>query len=278
MDVGQLMLAFRKRREDRPSYVPAIQLVRWIPNALTATSACLGLYAIRFALDGRFEESVAFIFMAAVCDGLDGLAARSFNAASQIGAELDSLADFLSFGVAPAFIVYLWSLEKIQGVGWALALLFVICSGYRLARFNASLHSVIRPSWAKEFFTGIPAPAAAGCAMLLPVLSFASSASWARHWSLNAAMLVAVALMMISRVPTFSTKAAVIRIKKERYPLAVFGLLFLSVALVYRPWWTLAGGILAYALSIPISTAYARRLRRAHEAEQSARPRMGPGL
>ena len=172
---AQLMLRRRQRR--RPRAQPLIHL---LPNMFTVLSLCAGLTAIRYALDGRFELAVALIIVAGVLDGLDGRSARLLKISSKLGAELDSLADFLSFGVAPAILVYLWSLNQVKALGWALALLFATCCALRLARFNTELENTDRPAWMSRFFTGMPAPAAAGCAIIPLLMAFAFQAAWPR--------------------------------------------------------------------------------------------------
>ena len=145
--------------------ISALPLLHLVPNMLTILGLCAGMTAIRYALDDRFELAVTLIGAAVVLDGLDGRSARMLNLTSKLGAELDSLADFLSFGVAPAVLTYLWTLHDVRGIGWAVALLFATCCALRLARFNTELEVPDRPRWTQYFFTGIPAPAAAGLAL-----------------------------------------------------------------------------------------------------------------
>ena len=141
--------------------------------------------SIRYALDGRYELAVTLIGAAVVLDGLDGRSARMLNLTSKLGAELDSLADFLSFGVAPAVLTYLWTLHDVRGVGWAVAMLFATCCALRLARFNTELEVPDRPRWTQYFFTGIPAPAAAGLALTPMIMSFVVGDGWPRSWLLE---------------------------------------------------------------------------------------------
>jgi CDP-diacylglycerol--serine O-phosphatidyltransferase len=200
-------IRWRRRRERQPR--PLIHLV---PNAFTVTSICFGLTAIRYGLDQRYELAVVLIILAGIFDGLDGRAARMLKITSKLGAELDSLADFLSFGVAPAFLIYLWSLHQVPGFGWAIALLYVICAALRLARFNSELEAQDRPPWHTRFFTGMPAPAAAGCVIVPMMLAFALEHSWPQIWAINAVVTVFIALMMVSQVPTFSIKMITTRV------------------------------------------------------------------
>ena len=152
----------RRERWKRRRQLQARPLIHLVPNAFTVASICFGLSAIRYGLDGRYETAVVMIILAGIFDGLDGRSARLLKITSKLGAELDSLADFLSFGVAPAFLIYLWSLNEVKGLGWAIALFYVICAALRLARFNSELEDPDRPPWMTRFFTGMPAPAAAG--------------------------------------------------------------------------------------------------------------------
>jgi CDP-diacylglycerol---serine O-phosphatidyltransferase len=254
------MLAERARRRR----LRARPLIHLVPNMFTVLCLCAGLTSIRYGLDGRFELAVALIVLAAIFDGLDGRSARLLKITSRLGAQLDSLADFLSFGVAPALLAYLWTLHQVPGAGWALVLLFATCCALRLARFNIELEDPDRPAWMSRFFTGMPAPAAAGSAMIPMIAAFALGAEWPRIWVLNAAMLVFVAVMMVSRVPTFSIKMAILRVKPEWVlPTLIFVGLFVA-ALSSAPWLTLLVVGLAYLASLPISVIAARRLRQRH--------------
>lgn len=259
------------RRRDRRVQISALPLLHLVPNMLTILGLCAGLTAIRYALDGRYELAVTLIGAAVVLDGLDGRSARMLNLTSKLGAELDSLADFLSFGVAPAILTYLWSLHEVRGIGWAIAMLFATCCALRLARFNTELEAPERPRWTYSFFTGIPAPAAAGLALTPMILSFVAGDGWPRSWLLNAAFFVFVAAMMVSRVPTFSIK----RIRVEPH-MVLPTLLIASVViagLVVETWLTLSVIGLLYLGSIPFSILSARRLRR---AEAPAAPAAEP--
>jgi CDP-diacylglycerol--serine O-phosphatidyltransferase len=246
-----------RRRRVRLSSQPLRNL---IPNMITILALCTGMTGIRYALDQRWELAVSLILVAAVLDGLDGNSARILHSTSKIGAQLDSLADFFSFGVAPAMLVYLWTLHDVRGVGWALAMLFATCCALRLARFNSELDLPDRPRWSYFFFTGIPAPAAAGLALAPMMLSFVVGDGWPRNWVLNALVLVFVAVMMVSRVPTFSLKR--VRIQ----PHMILPTLVIASAaiagLVVETWLTLSVLAGLYVLSIPFSIIAATRLRR----------------
>jgi CDP-diacylglycerol--serine O-phosphatidyltransferase len=231
-----------------------------VPNLFTILSLCAGMTALRYGLDGRYELAVALIVAAGVLDGLDGRAARLLNIQSRIGAELDSLADFFNFGVAPAVLVYFWALQPIRGIGWAIAMLFAVCCALRLARFNTEIDDPQRPRWSQHFFTGVPAPAAAGLALTPMITWFAFGQGWSQSAGLNAMALVLVAILMVSRVPTFSAKK--LRLEPDQIvpTLAIAGLVM--AFLVTEPWLTLSIVALAYLVSIPISLGVATRMRR----------------
>jgi CDP-diacylglycerol--serine O-phosphatidyltransferase len=236
----------------------------------TVLALCSGLTSIRYALDGRFELAVALIIVAGVLDGLDGRSARLLKISSKLGAQLDSLADFLSFGVAPAMLVYLWSLKAVPAFGWALALLFATCCAMRLARFNTELEDTDRPVWMSRFFTGMPAPAAAGCAMIPMLIAFAFEVVWPRAWPLNAVMLIAIAFLMVSRIPTFSIKTVLVRVKPEWVLPTLIGVGLLVAALSSAPWHTLLAVGVVYLASLPVGWWSAYRLRQQDEAERAA--------
>ena len=221
-------------------------------------------------MDGRFELAVILIGAAVVLDGLDGRSARMLNLTSKLGAELDSLADFLSFGVAPAILAYMWTLHDVRGVGWAVAMLFATCCALRLARFNTELEAVDRPHWTHYFFTGIPAPAAAGLALTPLIASFVIGDAVARNWLLNAVFLVFVAGMMVSRVPTFSIKK--IRIKPDQVLPTLLLASVVIVGLVVETWLTLSVVGLLYLLSLPVAAIVARRMREREAAMPQAAP------
>jgi CDP-diacylglycerol---serine O-phosphatidyltransferase len=263
------MLARHRRRRLR-----AQPLIHLVPNIFTVMSLCAGLTAIRYGLDQRFELALTLLVVAGILDGLDGRSARLLKITSKLGAELDSLADFLSFGVAPAVLVYLWTLNQVKGIGWSLALLFATCCALRLARFNTELEDNRQPTWMSRFFTGMPAPAAAGC-MIMPMLAtFALGQSWPRSWWLNALVALVVSVLMVSRVPTFSIKMIVVRVKPQWILPTLIGVGLLAAALLNAPWLTLLAVGVAYLVSLPISVVVAYRLRRQHaqESEQAVAP------
>lgn len=263
------MLLARKRRRPRN-----LRLLHLVPNLFTILGLCAGLTGIRYALDARWELAVLFVVVAGVFDGLDGRSARLLKLTSKLGAELDSLADFLSFGVAPAVIVYLWTLRDVQGFGWALAMVFATCCALRLARFNSELEVPDRPRWTLHFFTGIPAPAAAMLALLPMMLGFASGADFLRGWWLNAALMLFVACMMVSRVPTFSVKR--LRVRPNLVLPTLLGCGLVIAFALAQPWWVLSLAGLAYLGAVPFGIMAARRMRLEEEARTAAEPQEPP--
>jgi CDP-diacylglycerol---serine O-phosphatidyltransferase len=256
------MLARHRRRPLR-----AQPLIHLVPNIFTVMSLCAGLTAIRYGLDQRFELALTLLVVAGVLDGLDGRSARLLKITSKLGAQLDSLADFLSFGVAPAVLVYLWTLNQVKGIGWSLALLFATCCALRLARFNTELEDNKQPTWMSRFFIGMPAPAAAGCLIMPMLASFALGHAWPRSWELNALVTLVVAVLMVSRVPTFSIKMIVVRVKPQWILPTLIGVGLLAAALLNAPWLTLFAVGVAYLVSLPVSVVVAWRLRRQHARE-----------
>lgn len=243
----------RRRLQARP-------LIHLVPNAFTVASICFGLSAIRYGLDNEYQTAVVMIILAGIFDGLDGRSARLLKITSKLGAELDSLADFLSFGVAPAFLVYLWTLNDVKSFGWAIALLYVICAALRLARFNSELEDPDRPPWMTRFFTGMPAPSAAGVVIIPMMLTFALGQDWPQAWWLNAMVMVAAALMMVSTVPTFSIKMITTRVKPQFMLPTLVAIGVIITALVNVPWWTLLTVACIYLISLPVGVLVARNL------------------
>jgi CDP-diacylglycerol--serine O-phosphatidyltransferase len=260
----------RARLRPRPRYRgPSFN--RLIPNLMTMLGLCAGLVSIRFALEGRFEAAAGAIVVAAFIDGLDGRLARLLRATSRFGAEFDSLSDFLCFGVAPALILYVWSLQEWGAAGYAPCLLFAVCMALRLARFNAGLDGAPKPAYAAGFFTGVPAPAGAGLA-LLPLFAglaaasdgYAALADLPRHPAVVATILVAVAALLISTLPTWAFKN--FKVPAEHVLPALLGTGALAVLLASAPWAALALVGLIYAGMLPFSVRSYRRLKAEAEA------------
>jgi CDP-diacylglycerol---serine O-phosphatidyltransferase len=246
------------RRRHRLRARPTWSLNRMIPNILTLLALCAGMTAIRLALADRFEAAVTAIIIAGVLDGVDGRIARLLKVISSFGAQLDSLADFISFGVAPALLLYIWTMAALRGVGWALVLFFGVCCALRLARFNTQIGAEL-PPFAYNFFTGVPAPAAAGLVMIPMILWFSTGFDLFRSPYLNGVVLAAVGALMVSRIPTFSFKRFRVRSEWVLPMLLVIGLL--AAFLTTEPWPTLLAVGAVYIASIPISIRAYRRLR-----------------
>ena len=237
-----------RRRNRRLRELPVNSL---IPNILTVLALCAGMSAIRFAMQERWELAVAAIIVAGILDGLDGRMARLLKGATKFGAELDSLSDFIAFGVAPALVIYMWSTEALGGVGWVAGLAYSTCCALRLARFNTALEDPDRPGWANLFFSGMAAPAGAFIALLPLTVSFQIGDGFLREPALMALWLLAVAFMMISRIPTYSFKR--VRVKREMVlPLLVVVGIVAAVLASY-PWFVLSILGVSYLGSIPFS-------------------------
>ena len=245
----------------RPPRISGLSFNKLIPNILTMLALCAGLTSIRFGLHGKWDLAVISILLAGVLDGLDGRIARLLHGTSKFGAELDSLSDFVSFGVAPSMLLYFWTMQAAGGIGWALVLLFSVCCALRLARFNTMLGEPDLPPWAYNFFTGVPAPAAAGLVLLPMVITFQSEGeSFFASPSVNAVFLIGVAFLMVSKIPTFSGKR--FRVPHE-YVLPMLLLVGLLAAfLVTEPWTTITCIGFLYGGSIPFSARAFRKLKK----------------
>ena len=230
-----------------------LPISRLFPNAITIIALCVGLTSLRYAFDSKWEHSITLLMIAAFLDGMDGRVARYLNVTSVFGANLDSLADFINFGVAPAIIVYMWALTdiNIKGLGWGFVLIYSVCCAARLARFNATTNDKLRDT----FFIGVNAPMGAILLVLPMVLSFEyDSLDVTNHPLYIGGYMVLIAFMMASRIPTFSIKKISISHKNVRLVLAFFG--FITAALIIRPWITIAAASILYIISIPISTIF----------------------
>jgi CDP-diacylglycerol--serine O-phosphatidyltransferase len=228
-----------------------------LPNAITAAALCSGLTGIRFAINDNWQMAVFAIILAGMLDGIDGRIARLLKAQSRFGAELDSLADSLSFGMAPALVMFLWSLQDLPRFGWFASLAFAICCALRLARFNARIDVEDQPHKSVGFLTGVPAPVGAGLAFLPMYLWVASGEAIFRHPVLVAAWMVAIAVLMISNLATLSWTSIRPRRNIRLEAIALAGLVF--AALLTEPWWTLAGLSLVYLVLMPLAIVrYAR--------------------
>ena len=233
-----------------------------LPNMLTLIGVCIGLTSIRFALDGRFEFAIVAIILAAIIDGLDGRIARLIKGTSKVGKELDSLTDMISFGVAPAFIMYFWKLNTLGRFGWLVCLIYVICVALRLARFN--VNSGQEPSWRDNFFEGVPSPAG-GILVLTPLIFSMTNFEFI---TINYDIVVPIffivtSLLLISKFPSYSFKKIVIQRKTTIFLL--FGIvLFFGLLLIY-PFNVIAISAIVYLAMLPISFFHYQKLKKQNE-------------
>jgi CDP-diacylglycerol--serine O-phosphatidyltransferase len=230
----------------------AIPVRTLLPNLITLLALCAGLTAIRMAVESNIQLALAAIVFAALLDGIDGRIARLLKGTSRFGAELDSLADFVNFGVAPALILYFWGLHELKSAGWIVALVFAICAGLRLARFNVMIDEPNRPVWAGNFFTGIPAPAGA-ITVLLPIyLALLGMPTGLVVVWVTFFYTLLIALLMVSRLPVFSGKRVGKRVPPEMVlPVFVVVVLFFALLISY-PWEVLTIGTFTYLACLPL--------------------------
>jgi len=234
-----------RRRRFRP--IPVRMLV---PNFITLLAICAGLTAIRLSTEGRMDLAVYAIVFAAVLDGVDGRVARMIKGQSKFGAELDSLADFVNFGVAPGLILYFWQLHELNNGGWIAAMVFAISGGLRLARFNASIDDPDKPAFAANYFTGVPAPGGAILALLPVYLAFLGIPK--APAVLTAAYTLLIAFLMVSRLPVFSGKSVKMRVPPEMVLPVFVSVVFFIALLIGYPWHILSICSVLYLMSLPL--------------------------
>jgi CDP-diacylglycerol--serine O-phosphatidyltransferase len=252
-----------RRRRFRP--IPVRMLV---PNMITLLAICAGLTAIRLSTEGRMELAVAAIVFAAVLDGVDGRVARMIKGQSKFGAELDSLADFVNFGVTPGLMLYFWQLHELGNGGWIAAMVFAIAGGLRLARFNASIDDPNKPAFAANYFTGVPAPMGAILAMLPIYFVFLGVAK--PPATLTAAYTLLIAFLMVSRLPVFSGKSVKMRVPPEMVLPVFVSVVFFVALLIGYPWHILSVCSVLYLLTLPWGWKSYRDQERAAAAAQAA--------
>ncbi|NNE21085.1 MAG: CDP-diacylglycerol--serine O-phosphatidyltransferase [Rhizobiales bacterium] len=242
-----------------------------LPNIITLLAVCSGVTAIRLATEDRYELAVAAVILACLLDALDGRVARMLKGASKFGAELDSLADFVNFGVAPAMLLYMWSLHSLKNIGWIVALALAICCALRLARFNVAIDDPDKPPFAGKFFSGIPAPAGALLAMAPMYLGFLgviTDGSSAAPFVLP--FVAAVAAGIVSRIPTFSGKGSGQQISRDKALPIVVTTVFAMILLITYPWEMLTFLSVAYVVMIPVSMRSYHRQDVAWKAQRKA--------
>ena len=266
-----------RRPERRPRGIPLRALV---PNAVTALALCSGLTGVRYAISAfqsgeasDWERAIAFVIIAAVLDGMDGRIARMLNGQSRFGAELDSLSDVIAFGVSPAIILYLWSLQNFPRFGWIFALAHAVCAALRLARFNAAIDVEEQPHKSAGFLTGIPAPAGAGVTFLPIYLWLWTGSEVFREIYVVAPWAALVAVLMISNVATFSWTSLRLRSHVRFWAIGVIALI--GGALFSAPWPTLSVAAMLYAALIPASIASYGKVKR-QRAAAAERERQAP--
>ena len=221
---------------------------KYVPNFITLLSLSSGFTSIRFSINSEWELAIYLILLATIFDFFDGWFARKLKSGSNFGAELDSLSDFVSFGVAPSFLIYMWSTNSLGSLGWGATLFFVICSSLRLARFTADIYITNKPIDNNEFFVGLPSPAAAGLILLPLFIYFEFNLNFLKNGYLNLLITVIIGFMMISRIPTISLKKINISQKYKTWIFLIF--VIVSVALISKIWLTLVIVSGFYVLSI----------------------------
>ncbi|WP_432767902.1 MAG: phosphatidylcholine/phosphatidylserine synthase [Sphingopyxis sp.] len=240
--------------------IGGISLRAFAPNAITVLALCFGLTGVRFAIGGQYDYAIAAVIFAGVLDGMDGRIARLLRAQSKFGAELDSLSDVIAFGVAPAMILFLWSLTDAPKFGWTAALALAVCCALRLARFNSRMDADFQPHKSAGFMTGIPAPAGAGLSFVPVYLWLVTENPLFREWYVVMPWALAVAMLMISAIPTFSWSS--IRLRRSWRLFALAGIGLLGAALVTAPWLTLLAVSALYVVVLPFGIASYAKVRR----------------
>jgi len=259
----------RLRRERTGRGIPLRAVV---PNAVTALALCVGLTSVRFAIAGQWENAIYSILAAAVLDGMDGRIARALRGQTRFGAELDSLSDVIAFGVSPAIVLHLWSLQHWPRIGWVFALAFAACQALRLARFNAQIDVDEQPHKSAGFLTGVPAPAGAGL-LLLPIYLWIASGghwTWLQDYRLVAPWAALIAFLAISNVATFSWGS--LRLRRTIRLEAIVIIAIIGGALVSATWETLSVAGLVYLALIPFSVASYAKIRQQRAGHAPAAP------
>jgi CDP-diacylglycerol--serine O-phosphatidyltransferase len=236
------------------------------PNLITVLAICAGLSGIRFGFEGRFEPAAVMVLLAAFLDGVDGRLARLLKATSKFGAQLDSLADVINFGVAPALVLYAFLLDRAGSPGWIAVLLFAIACGMRLARFNVLDEETDRPAWQTDYFVGVPAPAGAVLVMLPLYLYFLRVGLEPTRTAafIAAGFTVLIAFLLVSRLPVYSGKS--LKIPGDRVLPVILGVVLYILLLMSYPWYTLTASVAAYLIFLPFSVrAYSKRAKREGE-------------
>ncbi|MBD9648570.1 CDP-diacylglycerol--serine O-phosphatidyltransferase [Ensifer sp. ENS09] len=249
-----------------------IPLRLMIPNLITVLAICAGLSGIRLAFENRIELAVAMVLLAAFLDGIDGRVARALKATSNFGGQMDSLADIINFGVAPALVLYVFILDQARSIGWIAALVYAIAMGLRLARFNVMAERQVKASWQSEYFVGVPAPAGA-MLVLLPVYLGLLGLAPERTFALIAsAYTVLIAFLLVSRLPVWSGKSENSRVRRDLVLPAILGVVFYVATLMTYTWETMAVTALGYLITLPFG---ARSWQRKYGGDWPVHPSTG---
>ena len=237
-----------------------------LPNTLTLIGVCIGLTSINFALNQNYKLSIIAIILAAIIDGLDGRIARLIKGTSKVGKELDSLTDVISFGVAPAFIMYFWVMNSLGKIGWLISLIYVVCVALRLARFNVNTGS--EPSWKDNFFEGIPSPAG-GILVLSPLIYDVSGFDIINlnYKLITPIVFIVVSILLISKIPTYSMKKIVV--PRSSTIFLLFGIVLLFGLLLIFPFKALIVGSTVYLLTVPISLFHYHKIKKTHKHDNN---------
>lgn len=252
-----------------PSRLREVPFRMLVPNLITLGAICSGLSSIRFAIEGRVEFAIVAIVFAALLDGLDGRVARFLKSATAFGEQMDSLADFVNFGVAPAFVLYLCFLKELNSFGWIVALIFAICACLRLARFNVTLDEPNKPKWHGNFFVGVPAPAGALLGLLPIYLSLLGYDKTPTLAAVSSIFVLGVAFLLVSNLPTWSGKQMGQRVSRRYVLPLMLGIILAVVFLFSYPWTFLAVISLGYLATLPLSYRDWHRRNAADEATAS---------
>lgn len=247
--------------------VREIPLRMVLPNLITVLAICAGLTGVRLAIEHRFELAVTMVLVAAFLDGIDGRIARALKATSKFGAQMDSLADVINFGVAPGLVLYAFLLDRTGSPGWIAALLFAIACGLRLARFNVMAEDEDRPAWTADYFVGVPAPAGALLVLLPAYLSFLGLPHTPSFAWLACAYTALIAFLLVSRVPVYSGKSG-LKVRGDLVMPLILAVVFYVLLLAIYTWQTLAATAILYLCFLPLSLlAYNKRAAREATAE-----------
>lgn len=236
-----------------------IPLRMMVPNLITVLAICAGLTGIRLAFEGRYELAVSMVLLAAFLDGIDGRVARMMRATSNFGVQMDSLADIINFGVAPALVLYVYVLDQARSLGWIAALIFAIAAGLRLARFNVMVDRPNKPKWLSEYFVGVPAPAGALLVMLPVYLGFLGVEASPYYAYASAAYTVAMGYLLVSRIPVWSGKAQGVIRRENALPFILVVVLYVALLMSFT-WQVLAATSIFYLCTIPFGArAWSRK-------------------